>query len=159
MRTTRMKWADGCFLTAAAVSVAFGAVYLTTPHVLPYHEQALGEVWAAMDATQQTVLLSLLRIIGGGFLAVGIATAFFVLRPHRRREPWITAAILTTSMALILPTSYAVAMVRLRTDGNPPWAPLALTFVLMLIGGILEYQPRRQHVHRWYAHRPPAQAR
>jgi hypothetical protein len=128
-------------LLAALLPMAFGIRYLRTKAFMPYHAVVAGTSWAELGPGVQTIVLGMLRIVGGGLLTYGIALLWLLL-PLSRGEPWAVWAILTISAATIGPTLYVTIMLRkFQPKANTPIVPTLVSLALVLagIGGSLVF--------------------
>lgn len=82
--TIRGKAAAVSSSIVALISVVLGSIYLFSSQFMPYHADALGTAWAALEPAEQTRILALMRVAGGGWVAVGIAPAVLVAVPFRQ---------------------------------------------------------------------------
>jgi len=82
--TIRGKAAAVSYSIVALVSVVMGSIYLFSSQFMSYHADALGTSWAALEPAEQTLILALMRVSGGGWVAVGIAPAV----PFRQGQAW-----------------------------------------------------------------------
>lgn len=73
-----MNIASVCYFLAAILLAAFGGVYLFRSEFMPYHADALGMDWNSVDRTVQVLILALMRVAGGGWLAVSLAIAILI---------------------------------------------------------------------------------
>ncbi len=137
----RHKLAFACFATNAALGLAFGVVYLASPAAMPYHEAAMGTAFSALGVGEQAVILALMRVGGGGFVAVALASALLLARPFRAGERWAAAALLAVQLAMAAGAAYGVGTVILRTGALPPWGA-ALASLVLPIAGWLAATPR-----------------
>lgn len=121
------------FASNAVLGGAFGLLYVLSPRAMPYHLVAMSTSWTELGAGEQAVLMALMRVAGGGFVAAAIASAFLLhaLRAGDRRAP---LALLLVQLAMGLSSAYAVGTVMLRTSATTPW-PAALLGVLLPIAG------------------------
>src|SRR5690242_20244047 len=92
-------------LLAALLPIAFGFRYLRTTQFMPYHAVAASTNWDELGLGVQTIILGMLRIVGGGLISYGLALLWLLL-PLGRGESWAMWAILTISLASIGPTFY-----------------------------------------------------
>jgi hypothetical protein len=121
-------------LLAALVSVFFGIRYLLSREYMPYHAVVVGKGWAQLEAGVQTVILGMLRIIGGGILAYGVALLWLLL-PMNRGEPWAAWAALAISGAILVPTLYVTIMLRrFQPKAKTPVVPTVIVMALVLAG-------------------------
>ena len=50
---------------------------------MPYHSEALGSSWSDVEPKTQVLILALMRVAGGGFLATGLAISILLIIPFR----------------------------------------------------------------------------
>ena len=78
--TATLQIAFCCYLIPAIVSILFGIIYLTSSEFMPYHGLAVEKQWHELDIKFQTLVLALMRVAGGGFLATGtVAIALIIV--------------------------------------------------------------------------------
>jgi hypothetical protein len=118
------------YLCVCVVPLYFGTLYLLANRCRPYHEEALGRKWESLDASLQTLLLGMQKIIGGGLLAVLVGALFILFEPFRRGEHWATWALLLVFLAIQVPTLYATMLIHRRTGARTPVTPTATSIVL-----------------------------
>jgi peptidoglycan/LPS O-acetylase OafA/YrhL len=126
-----------CYFLVAILCIFFGFRYLTASQFMPYHAVALGVSWSELDSHYQTLLLSLIRVAGGGMLAGGIAIGFLLLIPLRRKELWARWAILIIGLIVGGSAVYATLSVKFRTPASPPWIPAIVAVLLILVGSLI----------------------
>lgn len=73
-------------------SMAFGLIYLFTKEYLFYHAQLVGLPWTEIPSRYQAVILGMLKMVGAGMLAFGVAISWLLV-PLSRGELWATWAI------------------------------------------------------------------
>lgn len=129
---TKTKIAFGCYLVAITIIASISLSYLFTPHLLPFHEQAIGTNWSDLPPGFQTQFLSLMKVAGGGYLATAIALGVLLFIPFRRGENWARQAIPAIGIPAILIINYAGLTVILNTPGRPPlvWGPIVTIFLV-----------------------------
>ena len=125
-----------CYGLVASISFIFGMIYLTRPQFMPYHSLALGKPWSEVEPNIQTLILALMRVAGGGFVATGIAIMILLLIPFQAEEPWAIYSIFLVAFWTSFGSCYATFLVQSRTPGNPPLKLSLATLVLTLIGFI-----------------------
>jgi len=132
--TTRGKAAAVSYSIVALISVVLGSIYLFSSQFMPYHAAALGTTWAALEPAEQTLLLALMRVAGGGWVAVGIALAVLVAVPFRQGQAWAMWLIPLLGLVFYLPNLYATVRVTLDTPANAPWYGNLAGIVALLVG-------------------------
>jgi hypothetical protein len=131
-----MTVAFSCYSVAALLALAVGVRYLLRREFMPYHATAAGAAWSDLAPGLRVLILALIRGVGGGFLALGIALSVLLLGPFRDGDRWAQWAIPVIGFSAALPTLLGVHLIRTRTPARPPWVLAALS-VGALIGGVV----------------------
>jgi hypothetical protein len=121
-------------LLVAFAGIVFGVRYMRRDAFLPYHAAVAGRSWAELDPGVQVVILGMLRIIGGGFVTLGVTLLWLCLALHEgaRWAPW---AILTISAAALGPMLHVAIKLRsFRPDAQTPVRPTLAMVVLIVFG-------------------------
>ncbi len=121
-------------LTGAAVAIVFGLIYLFRSKFMGYHRMAVQKDWNELSNEMQTLILALMRTVGGGFLSVSIAVIILQLEFNKSQNHKIALAILIVGSILTLGTLYATILVRTKTKGRPPTIAALLLLILLLMG-------------------------
>ncbi len=149
----RHKVAFACFAANALMGLAFGVVYVASPAVMPYHEAAMQTAFSALGRGEQAVLLALMRVAGGGFVAAAVASAFLLARPFRAGERWAAGALVAVQVSMAAGAAYGVATVIARTDALPPWAASLASLLLPVAGWLaVTLHPRDRRLAPRHAH-------
>ncbi|MCJ8280438.1 MAG: hypothetical protein MJK14_11180 [Rivularia sp. ALOHA_DT_140] len=135
--TTIVQISFSCYLIAAIVSIVFGVIYLIRSEFMPYHAVALEKQWIELDIKIQTLILALMRVAGGGFLATGIVVILLMVLFFRTNEQWIIFVIPTIGLITSLSSFYATTLVKNRTPASPPVNLTLISIGLILTGFIL----------------------
>ena len=112
----------------------FGSVYLFRSEFMPYHADAIGTNWESVDPTIQVLILALMRVAGGGWLAAAVSIAILLKVQLQKDFRWIRWAIPAVGLTVSLPTLYATYYVTTNTPANPPWLAALIGIVLLLVG-------------------------
>ena len=118
----------------ALISIIFGFIYLIKNQFMPYHSEALGLSWSDLEPNLQILILALMRVAGGGFLATGLAMLILLIIPFRAGDSWSIYAIPIISFCTSSGALYATWLVKTRTPGNPPVILSLLALILTIIG-------------------------
>jgi hypothetical protein len=126
-----------CFILVMLIGLFFTSMYLFRKKFMPYHADAVEKSWGELDERIRVLILALMRVIGGGWLAsstaIGIFLYFFILRG----ETWAAMALAITGLAVSIPTLIATLMVKFRTNSTPPVIAVVLVIVLVILGCII----------------------
>ena len=104
---------------------------------MPYHSDALGKSWNELDNNVRVLIIALMRVVGGGWLATAVATGFMLYFSFLQGESWSAWAIMLTGCSVAVPTLVATIIVRTRTESRPPVMAAALAILLLLAGWLL----------------------
>jgi hypothetical protein len=129
-----LNFALAAVLLVAFAGIVFGVRYMRRDAFLPYHAAVAGKSWPELDPGVQVVILGMLRIIGGGFVTLGVTLLwlYFALHEGARWAPW---AILTISAAALGPMLYVAIKFRsFRPDAQTPVRPTLAMMVLIVLG-------------------------
>ena len=141
MTKTRRAAMVGYVLSSVPLAV-FGTVYLLRPEFMPYHAEAVGKSWAEVEPAFQILILALMRVVGGAFLALALAIVVIAIKPFREGQAWATWLIPAIGITAVGASLMATMSVARNTPGNPPVGVvfgrgvlLGLCFALSLFGG------------------------
>jgi len=130
------------YWVVAAVSLIMGSIYLFSPEFMPYHAAAIGLQWGELEPTTQILFSALLRLAGGGWVAVAAAIAILLLFPFRRDRPWSFWALPVISLIFYVPNLYATIIVTLGTPATAPWYGNAAGLGSAILAFALSPRPR-----------------
>jgi len=120
-----------CYQVVAALGLVFAYMYLFRGEFMPYHSIAVGRNWAEVDPAMQVLILALMRVSGGGWLALSFALVFFSILTYRRNDIKLDLAGLIIGWAILIPTLYATLYVRSHSPADPPWIAAALAIAVL----------------------------
>ena len=137
----RLKIAFVFHLLASLLIIFFGLMYILRSQFMPYHAIAVGKNWAEVDPTFQILILALMRVAGGGFLAGAFAIIIILLKPLKQDFQWAYWAIPIIGMPVSLSSLYATIYVAKNTPASTPWMAAALGGLFIMVGFILSVIP------------------
>jgi hypothetical protein len=120
------KIAVGLLVFLSLISLAFGARYLFTAHLMNYHLSYLQMAEVQLNEVDHRIVslfLVLIRITGGCMIAVGASSLVITLSPFRRGEPWAwwtLLALYVIPLVTLIVTTYPVAH-EISRGPRPPW--------------------------------------
>lgn len=126
-----------CYVLATLVAFVFCAIYLTRSEFMPYHGEAVELPWREVDPKHQILILALMRVSGGGWLATGISMAFLLAFPFRSGEAWSLFALPLVGLTAAITTLYGALFVKKNSQANPPVGLLGAAILTILIGFVL----------------------
>ena len=122
-----------CYGVDALTALIFGVIYLTRSQFMPYHSLALAKPWSEVEPNTQTLILALMRVAVGGFMATGIAIIVLLCIPFQARQ-WAIYSIFFICFCSSFGSGYATFLVQNNTLGNPPFKLSLGAVLLSLIG-------------------------
>lgn len=131
------KVALALMLLAGIGAIAVGVRYALAQQFMPYHEVIAGKPWGQLEPGVQAILRGMLKILGAGFAAFGVALLAFAWG-GARGDRWPAVASAVTCVVIGAPTLYVTLF--LRTVNARAETPVLLTLVLMgvtLAGSLL----------------------
>jgi hypothetical protein len=137
----RIKIAFLCYLLTLPLLIIFGLIYLFRPEFMPYHAVAVGQSWSELDASFQILILAMMRVVGGGFLATACAIGILLFKPFRQGIRWTYWATPVIGLISGLSSLYATIYVARNTPASPPWMAAALGVILLVVGVIFSVMP------------------
>ena len=137
----RMKVTYWCYLLALLSIGIIGLIYLFRSQFMPYHAIAVGKTWGEVDPSFQILLLALIRVVGGAWIATALAMGILLFIPFRQGIRWARWAIPAIGLVAELPALYATLSVTLNTPATPPWKGVVLVMALLVVGIIFSLQP------------------
>ena len=124
---------------AALIAIFFGMRYFLAKQFMPYHAVVAGKAWAELEPGVQTIILGMLKIIGGGFATYGLAL-LWLLVPLNAKEPWTPWAVLSLTAVSILPALYVtLALRRVAPSARTPVLPAVVVLALALAGAGISF--------------------
>ena len=127
---------------AGLISVAFGIRYWLAKQFMPYHAVVAGRSWSELEPGVQTVILGMLRIIGGGLAAYGLALLWLLL-PLGAKQTWAAWAVLTLTAVAVLPTLYVTVTLRKAAPAaRTPTVPAAIVLAMAVVGAGISFLVR-----------------
>ena len=125
------------FTLTTLAGFLFAGMYLFRPEFMPYHEVAVGMPWNEISPEFQILLIALLRVGGGGWLATSVGMSILLLWPYRYGKFWPNYGIPAIALSALIPTFIATLYVKQNTTANPPWLLAAILIGLMIISILL----------------------
>lgn len=119
----RTNLALGIYLVAGAVEIWLGAMYFASKQFMSYHAEAVGSSWQEVDAGIQTLILGLMKLAGGAWLALGFFTIALVLIALKTRSVvarWTLPVGTLISFSASLAATWGVYR---ATGASTPWGP------------------------------------
>jgi hypothetical protein len=139
MKTTE-KTAFCLYLINSCICFIFGVRYLLCDTIMPYHEEAIGLKWEALESGMQVFLNSTIKMTASGFFVVGSTVLVLLLIPFRKGELWAKWFIPGLSLLYLCFALYVPINIALKTQASTPWPAsivgMVLTIIAFLLSGV-----------------------
>ena len=117
----RTKAALGIYLVIGTVDIIMGARYFSSNQFMPYHSQAMSASWREVDLGVQTLILALMKVAGGGWLALGFFTIILALAAFKTRSAVARWTLPAGTLIFYLASFAATWGVYQETGASTPW--------------------------------------
>lgn len=122
-------------LTLAGIGSLFASIrFFKAKEFLPYHATLVGQPWSEISPRLQQLLLSMLRVMGGGFVTYGASVLWLTL-PISRNEAWASWSVLCITVTFCLPVLYVTFKNR---HAKTPFVPTLILTSLALAGALAQ---------------------
>ena len=124
------------FMFVGVISMVMAFKNMFSKKFLPFHEKAVNRPWDEIDNPLKTVILTLLRLIGMGFLTISILLLIFPIMNYFNPNKFykysipVVALIFCTGLFAINYSLYK------KTKADTPWKG-SLYAMITLIAGII----------------------
>lgn len=122
---------------SSILSLIFGLLYLLRTKFMRYHSMALEQKWEEVSPKFQTVLLALMRSVGGGLLSVSVTILILQYQFNKLPQKWIPLSILICGIIMTTGILSAHYLVFMKTKGRPPVIAALLGLILLIVGYFL----------------------
>jgi hypothetical protein len=128
-----------CYLLVAAAGFMFFYQYLFRGEFMPYHAVAVGMEWDEVARPFQVLILALMKVSGGGWLAVSVGLVIFSVLSYKNNRFRTDLAASLLGWAVLGPTLYATLFVRANSPATPPWYIAAIAIGVLIVSLILAF--------------------
>lgn len=127
---------------AGFASIGAGYQYLISTEFASYHAEVVGKSWSEIEPAIQSMILGMLTVLGGGFMASGFSMLFLLI-PISRGELWAHWAILVITSAMWVPAQFVTIALRTAApEAQTPVIPTAFIISLVSVGTIMFFLVR-----------------
>ena len=123
----------GVYLITAIAGLIFASLYLFRLEFMPYHEVAVGRSWLMVEGEYRVLILALMRVCGGGWLATTVAILILLFGPLRKGMHWPFVAIPIVGLSALIPTLIATLYVKMNSPADPPYLLAAILSALLIM--------------------------
>ena len=131
------KTAFFIYLFGVLTLFAFGIAYLTCPTLMPYHHEAIGNQWDALDHSVQILFQALIKMTAAGLFVTGLSIAVILFIPFRRGEKWAHRTIPAVALVMVGISLSVTLKVAWETGASTPWPANLVALLLTIIAFII----------------------
>ena len=124
------------YCIAAITGFVFAIMYLFRVEFMPYHEVAIGRPWTEISEEYRVLILALMRVSGGGYVASSVGILLLLFIPLRNGKYWPYLGIPAIGLSALIPTLIATLYVKEHSSAIPPYL-LAFALIILLITTII----------------------
>jgi hypothetical protein len=106
---------------------------ITARKYLPFHEMASGKSWESIDKSLQSVIITILRISGLGFLVVAILLIVFPVLNYSRQETYVKFMVPLIALIFCFGLFLFNYLLYRKTNAKTPWAGSLVAFFILLL--------------------------
>ncbi len=121
------------YLAIVVPLAGWGVRFLLRDEFLPYHSVAVGMPWAEVPSNFQLLIMALIKLVGGLWVAFAFAMVAILLVPFRQGAPWALWAVPVLLLVQLGGTANAMRQVILKTSAKPPLNIVIGSSVMVLI--------------------------
>ncbi len=129
------------FISYALVGIlgfVFACFYLFRSEFMPYHAVAVGKDWNEIDHGMQVLILALMRVSGGGWMATAISITVLLIARSKFKSSILSIGLVLVGLGALIPTLYATLYVRANSPADPPWYAAVGGIALLVIALVLD---------------------
>jgi len=110
---------------------------LLSKKFLPFHEQATGKPWEDMEVRLKFVILSLLRLVGLGFLIISILLMVFPVVNYFLSETFLKYSIPGLALIYCIGVFAVNYLLHKDTKADTPWKGSIYAMIVLMAGIII----------------------
>jgi hypothetical protein len=125
------------FGASALIALLFGMRYLLTREFMPYHAAVAGRSWQQLEPGVRTIIIGMLRIVGGGLITGAVATVWLTLALFQGVD-WAVWGLLSVTLTSCLPALYVTMWLRrVQPAARTPVLAAAVALAIGVAGSAL----------------------
>jgi len=127
-----------CYALIGLLGFVFASMYLFRHEFMPYHAVAVGKSWDQVDPAMRVLILALMRVSGGGWLATSVSITLMLIGRLRFKKIYFGFTLVMTGLAALIPTLIATLYVRFNSPADPPTIAAILGIIVLVAALILD---------------------
>ena len=123
-----------CLWGAGSGSLFASIRFFKAKEFLTYHTTLAGQSWSEISPRLQQLYLSMLRVMGGGFVTYGASVLLLTL-PINRNEAWASWSVLCITVTFCFPVLYVTFKNR---QAKAPFIPTLILTSFAIAGAFAQ---------------------
>ena len=128
-----------CYGLVGLLGFVFAYIYLIRPEFMPYHADAVGASWNEIDASIKVLIIALMRVSGGGWLATSLSITLLLIARIKFQKIYFGFALVLVGLGGLIPTLYATLYVRANSPAVPPWMAAAGGILILIMALVMDF--------------------
>lgn len=140
----RTKLSFTCYAAYASAFAYIGLMFLSRTEFVPMHAAIAAMSWHDVPPSLQILIATMMKALGGLYLAIANGVMMILTGPFRRGERWGMLSVAALAAVGLLGPVSAMIYMQMQTAASPPWGvPLTLT-ALVIAGAALSLPRQRE---------------
>jgi hypothetical protein len=125
------------YFIVGMISLAMAFKNLLADKYLPFHEQAAGKSWDAVEEPLKPVILSLLRLSGLGFLIVSVLMVVFPAVNFFIPDAMIKFSVPAIALIYCIGLFVINYLLHIQTKADTPWRGSLYAVFIIVVGIVI----------------------
>ena len=133
----KLKTASILLYIGAGVGLLFGLLFSFSPTIMPYHERFLGTTHEQLKPEVAALFLTMMRVIGASFCAIGVGMVLLVKGPFSKGDRWAWWIVLAMGLVCLVPLLF----ITLNIGVYSPWWVVGIMIILEIVALVISRAP------------------
>ena len=133
----KLKTASILLYIGAGVGLLFGLLFSFSPTIMPYHERFLGTTHEQLKPEVAALFLTMMRVIGASFCAIGVGMVLLVKGPFSKGDRWAWWIVLAMGLVCLVPLLF----ITLNVGVYSPWWVVGIMIILEIVALVISRAP------------------
>jgi len=133
----KLKTASILLYIGAGVGLLFGLLFSFSPTIMPYHERFLGTTHEQLKPEVAALFLTMMRVIGASFCAIGVGMVLLVKGPFSKGDRWAWWIVLAMGLVCLVPLLF----ITLNVGVYSPWWVVGIVIILEIVALVISRAP------------------
>jgi len=133
----KLKTASILLYIGAGVGLLFGLLFSFSPTIMPYHERFLGTTHEQLKPEVAALFLTMMRVIGASFCAIGVGMVLLVKGLFSKGDRWAWWIVLAMGLVCLVPLLF----ITLNVGVYSPWWVVGIMIILEIVALVISRAP------------------